>query len=520
MNLHLKNLPISLKIALAPAFAIVCLVVVAAIALVGNRLMNDKLQQVGGSGLERVVQAKSLATELTSMHQMIYQSLAWEAIGQRAEAITALDEKLIVRLKAFGKDIEAAAADPKLQAAQREQLDSLAKAYASYSKVAVDTLDIKSAGVATAASYVVTLDGHYATDAAMLNDYVKNELGATQALMDEASAASTRDAWIIGLASLVALLMAGGISWYFNRIITAPLSRAVDYAGAVADGDLTCQVGDAPTDATGKVLTALSQVTRNLGQIVTEVRSAATEIETASTEIASGNADLSARTESAAASLEQTAAAIEELSASVRNSAEQAQQVNRLAQQASQVAREGGAAVQDVVQTMGGISAQSRKIGEIVGVIDGIAFQTNILALNAAVEAARAGEQGRGFAVVAQEVRTLAGRSGAAAREIRELIAKSVEQTEAGSAKVQVAGSTMGRVVDSIEKVSGMVDAITRASSEQAEGIAQVNQSVSEMDRSTQQNAAMVEQAMAATESLRGHARHMVGLLTKFRTTA
>jgi methyl-accepting chemotaxis protein len=250
------------------------------------------------------------------------------------------------------------------------------------------------------------------------------------------------------------------------------------------------------------------------------VRSAANEIETASSEIASGNADLSARTESAAASLEQTAAAIEQLSASVRNSAEQAQQVNQLAQQASQVAREGGAAVQDVVQTMGGISAQSRKIGEIVGVIDGIAFQTNILALNAAVEAARAGEQGRGFAVVAQEVRTLAGRSGAAAREIRELIARSVEQTDAGSVKVQVAGDTMGRVVDSIEKVSGMVDAITRASSEQAEGIAQVNQSVSEMDRSTQQNAAMVEEAMAATESLRGHARHMVGLLTKFRTTA
>jgi methyl-accepting chemotaxis protein len=520
MYQQLKNLPISLKIALAPAFAIVCLLLVAAIALIGNRSMSGKLAQVGGEGIERIVGANALATELTSMHQLVYQSLAWEGVGQRAEVIADLDTRLIKQLKAFSAKVAAAAANPSLNSQQREQLQAFGKAYETYAKVALDTLDIKTAGVATAASYVVTLDGYYKTDSEMLAAIVTNELGFTRDLVAGAQASSRRDATLMGAASVVALLLAMAISVFFTRVITTPLSQAVQLAGAVAGGDLTRQAQDVPTDATGKVLSALAQVTSNLGQIVTEVRSAANEIETASSEIASGNADLSARTESAAASLEQTAAAIEQLSASVRNSAEQAQQVNQLAQQASQVAREGGAAVQDVVQTMGGISAQSRKIGEIVGVIDGIAFQTNILALNAAVEAARAGEQGRGFAVVAQEVRTLAGRSGAAAREIRELIARSVEQTDAGSVKVQVAGDTMGRVVDSIEKVSGMVDAITRASSEQAEGIAQVNQSVSEMDRSTQQNAAMVEEAMAATESLRGHARHMVGLLTKFRTTA
>jgi methyl-accepting chemotaxis protein len=314
-------------------------------------------------------------------------------------------------------------------------------------------------------------------------------------------------------------VLAAGLSWTFMRAISRPLQEAAELAHHLAQGDLTYSVGASSTDATGRMLTALGGVSRNLTTMVADIRSTADEIDTASGEIASGNSDLSSRTESTASSLQETAASIEELTATVRQSADNAQAANALARDASNVAREGGALVQGVVQTMDQINSQAKKIGEIIGTIDGIAFQTNILALNAAVEAARAGEQGRGFSVVASEVRLLAQRSAESAREIRTLIGSSVEQIDAGVNKVQAAGHTMTKIVGAIEKVAGTVDGIARASSEQAAGIAQVNNAVSEMERATQQNAAMVEEATAATESLRHQSQRLVGLLGRFRTS-
>jgi methyl-accepting chemotaxis protein len=328
-----------------------------------------------------------------------------------------------------------------------------------------------------------------------------------------------RGALVAGVAALT-LGLCVGLTWLLVRRITQPLGQAALLADALAQGDLTVRHADASRDATGVVLGSLDQVARNLALLVADVRATADQINTASHEIASGNTDLSARTEGTASALQQAAASIEQLAGTIRSNADNARTANALAHDASAVAREGGTMVDEVVRTMDAINTQAKKIADIIGTIDGIAFQTNILALNAAVEAARAGEQGRGFAVVAAEVRSLAQRSSAAAREIRTLIGSSVEQIDAGATKVQAAGQTMGRIVGAIDKVSTTVDEISRAAAEQAAGIEQVNQTVNEMDRNTQQNAAMVEQASAATESLNDQAGRLVTLLTRFRTSA
>jgi methyl-accepting chemotaxis protein len=514
----LRNASITLKVALAPAFAIAGLAIVAAVGWMANRSVSADLQAISGPGVARIVNADALSNQLTSLHQRTYQSLAWEAVGQRAEKIKELDDALLKELSAFEKTVQAAAADEGLGTDQRAAMGVIAKDFTAYAKIARDTLDIKSAGVASAASFVTTLDSQYRNNVELIRKFVQREQAATTEVADAATALAARQGWLIAGVALASLALCAGLTVVFVRAITAPLTTAAQLAGRLAQGDLSATEAEASADATGRVLAALSQVSVNLNGIVTDVRRTADQINGASGEIANGNADLSARTESAASALQQAAAAVEELAATIRNSADNAREANNLAREASSVAREGGTMVADVVVTMEGINAQAKKIGEIIGTIDGIAFQTNILALNAAVEAARAGEQGRGFAVVAAEVRSLAQRSADAAREIRTLIGSSVEQIDTGTTKVQAAGQTMGRIVQAIEKVAATVDDISRASAEQAEGIAQVNQSVTEMDRSTQQNAAMVEQATAATESLRQQAAHLVQSLERFRT--
>jgi methyl-accepting chemotaxis protein len=505
MKKLLSNASIGLKVALAPAVAIACLAVVAAVGFWANRSLSTELAAIGRDGIERIAKAEGLAGQLADLHQKVYQSLAWEAIGQRAEKIKELDDGLLRQLDAFDKATQAAAADASLPEPTRVALASFGKGLQNYVKLARDTLDIKSAGVASAGSFVVTLDGQYLTSLQQVKTIVQQEKDRTAATVAGAEAVAARNSGLIVGTSLVALALAALLAWQLS-------------AGRLAEGDLRAHAAEASADATGRVLSALSHVAANLTGIVADVRSSAQSISAASGEIASGNADLSARTESAAATLQQAAAAVEQLSATIRTSAEQARDANHMAQEASTVASAGGKAVAEVVSTMESINGQAKKIAEIIGTIDGIAFQTNILALNAAVEAARAGEQGRGFSVVASEVRALAQRSGDAAREIRTLIGASVEQIDAGTGKVQAAGATMQRVVGAIQAVAGTVDGIARAAAEQADGIAQVNQTVAEMDRSTQQNAAMVEQAAAATASLRQQADTLVQLLTRFRT--
>jgi methyl-accepting chemotaxis protein len=320
--------------------------------------------------------------------------------------------------------------------------------------------------------------------------------------------------------SAVAIFISVLCAVMITRSITRPLNEAVHVATSVAAGDLTVQINDTAKDETGALLAALKAMNDNLHRIVTEVRQGSDTINTASAEIATGNLDLSSRTEQQAGALEETASAMEELTSTVKQNADNARQANTLAATASQVAMQGGSVVGEVVQTMSQINDASRKIVDIISVIDGIAFQTNILALNAAVEAARAGEQGRGFAVVASEVRTLAQRSAAAAKEIKSLIDASVERVDSGSRLVEQAGTTMDEVVASVKRVTDVVAEITAASSEQSDGIEQINQAIVQMDEVTQQNAALVEEAAAAAQSLQEQSGRLVQTVSIFKLSS
>ncbi|HWI83614.1 methyl-accepting chemotaxis protein, partial [Ramlibacter sp.] len=334
----------------------------------------------------------------------------------------------------------------------------------------------------------------------------------------DASYERTRTTMIVlaGLAIVAGALMA----WLATRSVTRPLAEAVAVAGAVAAGDLTREVPVRSTDETGQLMQALKAMNQSLMRIVGGVRAGTDTIASASGQIASGTQDLSQRTEEQASSLEETAASMEQLTATVKQNAEHARQADALAQSAADVAVRGGRVVGEVVDTMGTINQASRRIADIIGVIDGIAFQTNILALNAAVEAARAGEQGRGFAVVAAEVRNLAQRSAEAAKEIKGLIDDSVGKVDAGTELVGQAGRTMEEVVGSIKRVTGIIGEIAAASQEQIAGIEQVNRAITEMDQVTQQNAALVEEASAASRSMQEQAGHLVDAVSLFKLEA
>ncbi len=319
--------------------------------------------------------------------------------------------------------------------------------------------------------------------------------------------------------SLVSVVLGAIFAWRLAQGITQPLAKAVQLAETVSAGDLTSSLHIDSKDEIGKLLRALKAMNDNLAGIVGEVRSGTETIATASSQIASGNLDLSSRTEEQASSLEETASAMEELTSTVKQNADNAQQANQLAASASGVAVQGGQVVEQVISTMQSISDSSKRIADIIGVIDGIAFQTNILALNAAVEAARAGEQGRGFAVVASEVRNLAQRSANAAKEIKSLITDSVESVEVGSKLVEQAGATMREVVNSVQRVTDIVSEISAASHEQSTGIEQVNQAIGQMDEVTQQNAALVEEAAAASQSLQDQAASLAQAVSVFKVS-
>ena len=304
---------------------------------------------------------------------------------------------------------------------------------------------------------------------------------------------------------------------WIARVVSTPLRQAVAVAKRVADGDLTADITSASKDETGQLMSSLKAMNDSLFKIVSQVRQGTDTIATASNEIAAGNLDLSNRTEQQASSLEETASSMEELTSTVKQNADNARQANQLAASASEVALQGGTVVDQVVSTMGSINDSSKKIVDIISVIDGIAFQTNILALNAAVEAARAGEQGRGFAVVASEVRTLAQRSASAAKEIKALIDDSVEKVDTGSKLVEQAGTTMHEVVSSVKRVTDIVGEISAASQEQSAGIGEVNQAITHMDTATQQNAALVEEAAAAAQSLQEQAERLAAVVSIFK---
>ena len=352
---------------------------------------------------------------------------------------------------------------------------------------------------------------------ALLQDLVamqRTSIDATAAAIDADATLSTR---LIVIFSSCALALGALVSWLLTRGIVLPIRAAVAVAETVAAGDLTHAIEAHTQDETGALLRALRHMNDSLVGIVSQVRGGTDTIATASREISAGNLDLSARTEQQAGALEETAASMEELTTTVRQNADNARQANQLAIAASAIATRGGAVVGEVVTTMGAINASASRIADIIGVIDGIAFQTNILALNAAVEAARAGEQGRGFAVVASEVRNLAQRSAAAAKEIKDLIATSAANVDAGTKLVGQAGATMEQVVGSIRRVTDIMAEITSATQEQTGGIEQVNQAIGQMDQVTQQNAALVEEAAAAAASMQEQAATLAEVVGVFK---
>ena len=341
-------------------------------------------------------------------------------------------------------------------------------------------------------------------------------VGVGMALSGLGDPASSAKGWLI--ASLVLTWVAGAAGLLLGGAVSGGrLNAATEAAEALARFDLTHAIPAGGNDDVGRLLTALDATQRSLQKIIGDVRSAADSIGTASAEIATGNFDLSQRTEQTASNLQSAASSMSELTGTVKQTADAAMTANQLASSAASVAQRGGEAVSQVVATMDEISQSSRKINDIIGVIDGIAFQTNILALNAAVEAARAGEQGRGFAVVASEVRSLAQRSAGAAKEIKTLISASVERVDSGTQQVQAAGSTMTEIVASVQRVTDIIGEISAAAREQSEGIAVVNGSVVQLDQMTQQNAALVEESAAAAESLREQSARMTEAISMFK---
>ncbi len=346
---------------------------------------------------------------------------------------------------------------------------------------------------------------------------VDNQRALLDAAAQRSESLRAQATTLLQVCGVLSLALGVLLAWYLATSITRPLRRAESIASAIAAMDLT---GTAQTayanDETGKLLRAIDRMRTALQSSLLQVRGVVDSISTASMQIASGNQDLSARTEQTASNLQETASSMEQLTSTVRQSADSATQANRLASSAAQVAQRGGQVVAQVVSTMDEINTSSKKIADIIGVIDGIAFQTNILALNAAVEAARAGEQGRGFAVVATEVRSLAQRSANAAKEIKTLIGASVTSVESGSKLVQNAGATMDEIVASVQRVTDMIGEITAAASEQSQGIGQINAAVNQLDQMTQQNAALVEESTAAAESLKDQASRLTDVVGTF----
>ncbi|ACX89354.1 HAMP domain-containing protein [Pectobacterium parmentieri] len=354
----------------------------------------------------------------------------------------------------------------------------------------------------------------YLTSVEALRDHQRASIDQ---MGQDINAGASRGDLILAVTGVLSAIIGVLIAWVLTRSIVQPLSRAVQATQAVAAGDLTHNIQPEGRDEAAQLLHALQDMTVRLRSIVGEVRQGSESIAGASSQLAAGNIDLSSRTEEQASALQETAASIEQLSSTVRQNADNARQANQLAQSTTQQAQSGGQLVTEVVKTMGAIDSSSKKIVDIIGVIDSIAFQTNILALNAAVEAARAGEQGRGFAVVASEVRSLAQRSASAAKEIKELIDRSVQTVEAGNRLVVQAGASIQDIVSGVRKVSDLVGEISSASNEQTMGIEQVNVAVNQMEVTTQQNASLVNEASAATQSLQQQAAQLTETVSQFR---
>jgi methyl-accepting chemotaxis protein len=512
MNLRDFNIGARLRI----GFGIILLILVGIVLLTNylNYSNKNKLTK----GLETAT-AKNLQADVMKS-AMLETGLAMRNIGLQSDV--SLMQKEEQKVKDHRARYDKAMADLKalgLNDAEKKVLSDIttldADTDAAFKEAIAQILAFNSEGGAKLISG--RIDPLNTQTLVQINKLVAMQRANAEEVMDSSVTADRSLMVVLFVLGGVAVALGVVCATIITRSITVPLSGAVEVAQKVASGELTSSVHVEGKDETSELLQALKDMNDSLAKTVGDVRTGTELISTASQEIASGNADLSARTESQASSLEETASSMEELTSTVKQNADNARQANQLAVTASSVAEKGGTVVSQVVQTMGSITESSRKIADIISVIDGIAFQTNILALNAAVEAARAGEQGRGFAVVASEVRNLAQRSAGAAKEIKELITDSVDKVDAGSKLVDEAGQTMDLIVTSIRQVADIMGEITAATQEQSNGIEEVNQAISQMDEMTQQNAALVEQAAAAAESMQEQAEFLSQAVSIFK---
>ena len=510
----IANLKIGMRLGLAFA-AVIALAT--AVVMIGITRLSDITDSVTLIGNDRVPKVQKLA-QLTDDVNLIARELRNTLIFTDSAKINASLETAQQARERTAKALEELA--PTITSEEgKKRLAALTEARAAYVPVQTQFMELVRGGKRDEATAVLADKMRPAQLAYMkaldsLND-LQVELITRAA---EAGEATYAQAKVLMFTLLAGMAAAGALlGWWITVSITGPINTAVSVAEKVAAGDLGSTIEVNSSDETGRLLTALKAMNESLVRIVGTVRNSSDSIATGSAQIASGNADLSQRTEEQASALEETAASMEQLGSTVKANADNARQANQLALSASSVAGRGGEVVSQVVETMKGINDSSKKIADIISVIDGIAFQTNILALNAAVEAARAGEQGRGFAVVASEVRNLAQRSAEAAKEIKGLITASVERVEQGTALVDQAGSTMTEVVSSIKRVTDIMGEISSASLEQSAGVSQVGEAVSQMDQVTQQNAALVEESAAAADSLSQQAQQLVSAVAVFK---
>ena len=520
----LRSLSLAKRLTAGFATVLLLLVAVAASGAYSMRVLGQKVQTIVQVNNAKTEVANDLLSSMDALaiqtrSVALFANLETDLDGKQAAAEVGLAKSAEQKYLATEKKLTELLAQPQSSDAERALLADVAAA----AKVALPEIReaVQQGSDRDTVAAVLTLTNRVRPQETKMRQKVLELVLLQRRLTDEANAEVARLERQTQLVSVVlvvfALALGGAIGWGITSSVTQPIGRAVVVAERIADGDLSSEIEVRIHDETGRLLEAIRSMQERLRSLVGGIRQAADSIEMASSEVAMGNQDLSQRTEQAASNLQQPAQSMDQLTNIVMRSAESAKQANQLALTAANVAARGGTVVAEVVTTMDEINASSKKIADIIGVIDGIAFQTNILALNAAVEAARAGEQGRGFAVVAAEVRSLAGRSAEAAREIKTLIVASVERVERGAKLVGDAGRTMTDIVGSVKRVNDTIGEITSAASSQSAGISEINSSIAALDQMTQQNSALVEESAAAAESLKEQAARLTQVVSTFK---
>jgi len=513
----LSSMKVSSRIALSFAVPMVVGTLIVAYSIVAMRTLEHEVNEVAKDRLAKVEALQEVRDGMA-----LAATLASNAVITPEASARESEKRRILTLRAETQQRLAALDKKFVIPRSRELLQQIASTRASYNEMIDRVLEFAERGDSAAAGRLLLGSVRERQEVLFraLDESIALQREQANGLASKAASDAAFGAGLLVVLALVMISLAAGLAWGIVRNLTRAFGAEPEEVNAavnrVARGELTQQIALRPGD-THSIMAGVKRMQESLAVTVARVRGNADSVATAAMQISQGNMDLSHRTEEQASALQQTAASMEELSGTVRQNSTNSQRANQLALEASEVAQRGGNVVAQVVDKMSGIHESSRKIGEIISVIDGIAFQTNILALNAAVEAARAGEQGRGFAVVASEVRNLAQRSAAAAREIKALITSSVDQVGQGSTLVAQAGETMQEIVSAIQRVSDIVGEISAASVEQSSGVAQIGQAVSQMDQTTQQNAALVEQSAAAADSLRKQADELVVAVAAFQ---